>query len=192
MCTLPLAIIYVNRLNFGVRALAEGLGAMISSVCKFELVANRGTLFSFVMCGSKDIVLEREMSFTFLSLLSLSLFLAPTVGMGVIGFSLAQLINSLVLFIVYYGYCALELRHSYFAKSFTDTNQEPGTFFWSISSWLPNPVITKPEANDFQPPRIGTDFQHKTFLLQAQSILKLLPPFLLQSTCKLVITQVSV
>eukprot|EP01084_Bolivina_argentea_P215773 366408_1 len=107
LCCEPLAIIYLNRLNFGVRVVAEGIGAIVLASCKFEFVVR---------------------------------------GMGVIGFSLAQLLHSVVLLIVYYGCCALEVWRAHFITPSTTTiEQQPsGTFFGSISSWLPNPVIQKP------------------------------------------------
>ncbi len=70
--------------------------------------------------------------------------------MGVIGFSLAQLLHSLTLCIMYYGWCAMELYHAYFTKLSITNEQQSGTFYGSISSWLPHPVIQKSQAVLFQ------------------------------------------
>ncbi len=112
---------------------AEGIGAIVLASCKFEFVVNRGTVLK-----SCDTWCCMVMSQNFSR--------ALTVGMGVIGFSLAQLLYSVVLLIVYYGCCALEVWHAYFTTPSTTTiEQQPsGTFFGFISSWLPNPVIQKP------------------------------------------------
>ncbi len=113
---------------------AEGIGAIVLASCKFEFVINRGTLLK--VCDKWCMSLYYNVFEIFSC--------ALTVDMGVIGFALAQLVNSVVLLIVYYGCCALEVWGAHFTSTSTTTDEQtPGSFFGSISSWLPNPVIEK-------------------------------------------------